>query len=221
METGRRDFLETLATGAIGAAALGAVGADRAEAQAVAQRWDLSWTKKLTGKYRAVFDVPVVEDGYGVWRAVIWRKQYATIFGVPETSLNTVVVLRHDGIALALGNLFWERYETAKKWNVRDPATRKSFARNPVIERTGAAALPGEFAGFTLEDLMKGGATVLACSLALRDCAQLIVEQDKVSTEAAMEQVRKMVVPGVVMQPSGVFAVVLAQDNGCRFVRAS
>lgn len=61
----------------------------------------------------------------------------------------------------------------------------------------------------------------MGCSLALRDCAQLIVEKDKVKNEEAMEQVRKMVLPGVVMQPSGIFAVVLAQDNGCRFVRAS
>ena len=191
-----------------------------AAAQA-ARGWDLEWTKKLTGKYRAVFDVPAVEDGYGVWRAVIWRKQYSTIFGVPEASLNTVVVLRHDGIALALGNRFWDRYGVAKKWNVHDPADRRPFARNPVIERAGATALPGEFAGFSLEDLLRGGATVLACSLALRDCAQLIVETDKVRYEEAMEQVRTMVVPGVVMQPSGIFAVVLAQDNGCRFVQGS
>jgi hypothetical protein len=28
-------------------------------------------------------------------------------------------------------------------------------------------------------------------------------------------------VPGVIRQPSGVFAAVLAQDTGCRYVRAS
>lgn len=220
MTTGRRDFLETLATGAVGAAALGAMTGEPLEAQA-ARGWDLSWTRKLTGKYRAVFDVPAVEDGYGVWRAAIWRRQYATIFGVPEPSLNTVVVLRHDGIALALNNEFWDRYGVAKRWNVHDPATRQPFARNPLIERTGAAALPGEFAGFTIEDLLKGGATVLGCSLALRDCAQLIIEQDKIRYEAAMERVRAMVIPGIVMQPSGIFAVVLAQDNGCRYVHGS
>mgnify|MGYP001304266059 CR=1 FL=1 len=64
MASARREFLETLATGAIGAAALGTVGTASAAAQA-ARGWDLGWTKKLTGKYRAVFDVPAVEDGYG------------------------------------------------------------------------------------------------------------------------------------------------------------
>ena len=221
MTTGRRDFLETVATGTLGAAALGTLQAARAEAQTPARSWNLTWTKKLTGKYRAVFDVPAVEDGYGIWRTAIWRKQYATIFGVSETSLGTVMVLRHDGIALALNNRFWEKYGIAKKWNVHDPASREPFAKNPVIERTGAAALPGEFAGFTLEDLLAGGVTVLACALALRDCAQLVADQDKIGTEAAMQQVRMMLVPGVVLQPSGIFAVVLAQDNGCRFVQGS
>jgi hypothetical protein len=221
MATGRRDFLGTLAVGTMGAAALGAMETARAEAQSAARGWDLTWVKKLTGKYRAVFDVAQVEDGYGVWRAILWRKQYSTIFGVPEKSLSTVVVIRHDGIALALNNEFWDKYGIAKKWNVHDPASRQPFQRNPVIQRTGAAALPGEFAGFSLEDLQAGGAVILACALALRDCAQLVIDQDKVAYEDAMNQVRKMLVPGVIMQPSGIFAVVLAQDNGCRFVRSS
>lgn len=220
MATPRRDFL-SLATGLLGAASLSAIDVEGAIAQSPARGWDLSWIKRLTGKYRAVFDVPVIEDGYGVWRAAIWRRQYATIFGVPEESLNTVLVLRHDGIALALNNAFWEKYGIAKKWEVHDPASRRPFPRNPVIERTGAAALPGEFAGFTLEDLLRGGTIVLACSLALRDCAQLVSDQDKIGPEEAMAKVRQMMVPGVINQPSGVFAVVLAQDSGCRFVRAS
>ncbi|MBM4188148.1 MAG: hypothetical protein FJ206_12660 [Gemmatimonadetes bacterium] len=221
MTTARREFLGTLAVGAFAGPTLGSLPLDPALVQPAARGWDFGWAKKLTGKYRAVFDIPAIEDGYGVWRAAIWRRQYATIFNVPETSLNTVVVLRHDGIALALDNRFWTKYDIAKRWNVHDPASRQPFAKNPAIERTGAAALPGEFAGFTLEDLIKGGATVLGCSLALRDCAQLVMDKDKVRYEDAMAQVRQMVVPGVTMQPSGVFAVVLAQDNGCRFVLGS
>lgn len=39
--------------------------------------------------------------------------------------------------------------------------------------------------------------------------------------DVADRRVQKMIVPGVIMQPSGVFAAVLAQDHGCRYVRAS
>ena len=68
---------------------------------------------------------------------------------------------------------------------------------------------------------MAGGATVLVCTLALRDCAVIVAETDRVTIEEADRRVRQMLVPGVILQPSGVFAAVLAQDNGCRYVRAS
>lgn len=222
METGRRDFLGSLAAGTLAAGALAAIDPRDLAAQGpVAGSWDLSWTRKLTGRYRAVFDVLQIEDGYGIWRAAIWRKQYSTIFGVPERNLATVVNIRHDAIALALNQEFWRRYGVGKKWNVRDPGTRKPTDRNPVVDRTGPNALPAEFADFTLEKLLEGGAVVLACSLALRDCATLVSETDRTDMAAAEKRVREMLVPGVILQPSGVFAAVLAQDHGARYVRAS
>jgi hypothetical protein len=183
--------------------------------------WDLSWTDRIKGKRRAVFDVPVIEDGYGVWRAGIWRHQYSQVFNIAESSLATVLVLRHDAVVLALNNDYWQRYGTGETWKVKDPATGQPTSRNPVIERTGEHALPPQFAGYTLEALMTGGVIVLACSLALRDAAQVVARQERVSGEEAEKRVRDMMVPGVILQPSGVFAVVLAQDHGCRFVRAS
>jgi hypothetical protein len=221
MAAGRRDFLETVALGAVGAAALETMEPAGLAAQSGSIKWNLSWVRKLSGRYRAVFDVTSIEDGFGVWRAAIWRKQFANIFGMPERSLGTVVNVRHDGIALVLNQEYWARYGVAKQWNVRDPATRQPTARNPVIERTGANALPSEYEDFTLERLMEGGAIVLACALALRDCATVVAQADRVSMEAAEARVRDSVVPGVILQPSGVFSAVLAQENGCRYVRAS
>jgi hypothetical protein len=222
METGRRAFLETLGLGAAGVAALAGAAATGAAAQSqVAGQWDLSWTRRLTGRYRALFDVLAIEDGFGVWRAAIWRRQYATLFGVAERSLATVVNIRHDAIALAMNNEFWRRYRVGRKWGVRDPATRAPTERNPVIERSGAHALPGEYAGFTLEKLLEGGTVVLGCALALRDCARLVADADRVDMAEAERQVRGMLVPGVILQPSGVFSAVLAQDHGARYVRAS
>lgn len=221
MEPGRREFLSTLALGTIGVAGLELIDTDHLMAQAPGERWDLEWVRKLTGRYRAIFDIPVIEDGYGVWRAVIWRKQYAQVFNVPEAELTTVVNLRHDAIALAMTQEFWQKYDIGREWNVRDPASRLPTSRNPVIDRTGTHTLPAQFAGFTLEDLMEGGAIVLACALALRDCSTIVSQRDKVDMEEADRRVRGMMVPGVILQPSGIFSAVLAQDNGCRFVRAS
>jgi hypothetical protein len=168
-----------------------------------------------------VFDVPEIEDGFGVWRAVIWRQQYSQVFGVPMESLATVLILRSNAVALGLSQEFWGRYEPARRWKVNDPSTGQPTSRNPVVERNGAYALPTQFTGFTLEALIQGGTSVLLCTLALRDCATLVAEKDKVAIDEADRRVRSMLVPGVILQPSGVFAAVLAQDNGCRYVRAS
>ena len=221
MVSDRRDFLSTVVLGGLGVGAAGAIDWKDASAQQAAGHWDLSWVRKIGGKYRALFDVAEIEDGFGVWRARIWRQQYSQIFGVPESSLGTVLVLRSDAVALALNQDFWQGYDIGKRWNVHDPATGQSTSRNPVFDRTGPNALPTQFSGFTLEDLMIGGTIILVCALALRDCAVLISETDKIPIEAADRRVRSMLIPGLTLQPSGVFAAVLAQDNGCRYVRAS
>ena len=218
MHTGRRDFLSRVAVGAAGLAAMDVL---ELPAQQAASHWDLSWTRRVKGKYRAVFDIPEIEDGFGVWRAVLWRKQYSQVFGVPEDNLATVLVLRSDAVALALNHEFWGRYEAGKRWKVNDPSSGQPTVRNPVYDRVGQWALPEQFSGFTLDALLKGGAVVLVCSLALRDCATLVAEKDKVAMEEADRRVRAMLIPDVVLQPSGVFAAVMAQDTGCRYVRAS
>ena len=221
MSSGRREFLSHLTVGAFGIAALDALDPTPLHTQQAAGFWDLSWVRKLTGKYKAVFDIPVIEDGYGVWRAIIWRKQYAQVFGVPESEMSAVINLRHDAIALALNQEYWSRYGVGNEWKIHDPLTRERTSRNPVIERTGVHALPGEYADYSLEAQMESGAVVLACALALRDCATILSREEGVDVEEADKRVREMLVPGVILQPSGIFSAALAQDNGCRFIRAS
>ncbi|MEK6597074.1 MAG: hypothetical protein AABY91_01980 [Gemmatimonadota bacterium] len=221
MDTGRRDFLATLGVATIGSAGLTLLDTTPAPAQQAAGYWDLSWTGRLTGKHRAIFDIPAIEDGYGVWRSILWRKQYSQVFGLPESDLNTVVNIRHDGIALVMNQEFWARYNVGRTWDVRDPLSRQPTSRNPVVDRTGPHALPGEYEDFSLEALMAQGGIVLACALALRDCTSLVAEQEKLAMDDADRRVRQMILPGVIIQPSGVFAAVLAQENGCHFVRAS
>src|SRR5262245_33831100 len=167
----RRDLLAKMALGSLGVAGLTAIDGFELPAQQAASHWDLGWVRRLKGKYRAVFDIPDIEDGFGVWRAVLWRKQYSQVFGVPEDSLSTVLVLRSDAVALALNQEFWGRYEAGKHWKVNDPSTGQPTFRNPVFERVGQWALPAQFSGFTLDALLQGGAVVLACTLALRDWA--------------------------------------------------
>ena len=220
MTSDRRQFLEQMTLGAAAIAALDLATPAPLPAQA-AGHWDLSWTGRIRGKRRAVFDVPEIEDGFGVWRAIIWKKQYSQMFNFPESALSMVLILRHNAIELAMNQDYWDRYDIGSDKGVKDPVTGEPTKRNPVIERTGANALPEQFGDFTLESFMEGGGIVLGCALALNDEVDRIAEKDKVDMQEAERRARSMLVKGVIMQPSGVFAATVAQEYGCRYVRAS
>lgn len=223
MSTTRRRFIDSLATGAL---ALGAVpvalSALPAEFRAdVAQgAWDTRWTERLTGKVRAVFDVPEVESGYGVWRATIWARQYEQVLGIPARDLSTALVIRHNAIILAMQQGFWDRYGIGKAKGVLHPLTDEPTDRNPAL--LGARdGVPEPQAGFALDRFIAAGGIALACDLALQDLVGLIERTDKVPAAQAKEQAKQWLVPGVILQPSGIFAVLRAQQSGALYVRAS
>jgi hypothetical protein len=226
--TTRREFIDRLA---LGAAAIGglplALGSTATALEAAAPRagapstsWDVTWTRRLTGKHRVVFDVPEVESGYGVWRASIWARQYQDVLGIPARELSAAVVLRHNAIVLAMTQEFWDRYGLGKRKSVTHPLTLEPTDRNPVL--LGAKdGVPAPYDSFALDRFLERGGVALACDLALRDCVQLVQDAEKVSPEAARERALAMMVPGVILQPSGVFAAIHAQDAGCTYLRAS
>lgn len=212
----------------MGAAALAAVPSiGRALAPAPppisssAENWDVSWTKRISGKHRALFDVPEIESGYGVWRGSIWGSQYMDVLGAKPSEISTVIVLRHHGIALAMQQAFWDRYGIGKLKNVTHPVTEQPTDRNPALLSSARGEQPPTFDPFALDRAMSRGVIVLACNLALADCAGLIQSAEKVTSEVAHQKAREMLVPGVILQPSGVFATVLGQEAGCNYVRAS
>ena len=231
MHPSRREFLDRLALGATaGAAALGGLpltlGAapaplDRFRSAPGDAKWDLKWTSRLTGKHRVVFDVPEVESGYGVWRASIWANQYHDVLGIPTSDMSTVVVLRHNAIVLALQQSFWDDYGIGKSKSVTHPVTQEATDRNPVLLASSRKEIPADFDAFALDRLIARGAVVLACNLALRDCVALIQKREGLDAAAAHDRAVSLLVPGVILQPSGVFAALYAQDAGCRYLRAS
>jgi hypothetical protein len=227
MNTTRREFLDQLA---VGAAAFGglplALGAaaqslDAEPAPRRAPDWDLSWVNRLAGKHKAVFDVPEVESGYGVWRASVWAKQYQDVLGIPAGDISTALILRHNGIVLAMQQGFWDKYGIGKAKHVTHPVTTKPTDRNPALLSSARGEVPAQFDAFALDKFIARGGIALACDLALQDCIELIQKKDGVSAEAARKQAIGWLVPGVILQPSGVFAVVRAQEAGCTYVRAS
>jgi hypothetical protein len=77
------------------------------------------------------------------------------------------------------------------------------------------------FDPLALDQAIARGVVVLVCDLALRDPIGMIAAKDGLAEAEARRAAIALLVPGVIVQPSGVFATVLAQQNGCAYVRAS
>lgn len=222
-ESARRAFLHQLGlTFAAGTLAMTSAPSllSASPAPLVADEVDMSWTRKLTAKHKAVFDSPDIGGGLGVIRAAVVKKQYMDAFKMPATDFTSVIVLRHDGIALAMNQAFWDKYGIAKKNNVKHPWTNQPITKNPAT-LTPADGLPPQAAGADIQSQIKAGAIVLACNLAFADMVDTVAKADKLSDDKARTKALSMMFPGIIMQPSGVFATTVAQEQGCVYVRAT
>ena len=188
-------------------------------AQPPAQAWDTSWTARVTGQHKAMFDIPEIEGGVGVMRAGSWLRAYEEVLKVKRDAITQVIVLRHNAIPLVMTNAFWAAYPAGKEMKVRGGAEGEWATANPVLGGGGGGG-GGRSAPVPLDALIAGGSIVLGCGVAFAMVTRLVARQDGLSPEAAAEKARRMILPGVIMQPSGIFAGTLAQHHGCCFVRA-
>lgn len=188
------------------AAALAAIPRDRAPSES-SEDWDLSWAGKLRGKQVVVFDCTEPESGNGVWRAGVWKKQYVDVLKAAPGDLLPVIVLRHTAIILAMQQSFWDKYDIGTAKKVTDPMTDEPTKKNPALD--------------SLRSQMNSGAIALACNLAFQQCVDLIATNDKVGKDEARKRAVAYLIPGVILQPSGVFAVTHAQTSGANYIKAS
>ena len=182
--------------------------------------WDVTWTGKLNGKHKAVFDNAEVESGYGVWRAAAWARQHMEVLKAEMKDVTPSIILRHNAIVLAMQQSFWDKYSIGANHKVTHPLTGQPTDRNPVLlgDKDG---IPAPFNQATITNQMSHGVVVLACNLALQDMVDLIEREDKVDAAAARKRAVGYLIPGIILQPSGVFAATLAQEAGASYVKAS
>ena len=225
MQPSRRDFVQHVAAGAVGMSGLASLnlslpGDLRAGATPHDMTWDLTWASRIKGAHKACFDCAEVESGYGVWRAGAWAGQVMEVLKAAPAQVSLVIVLRHNAIALAMQQSFWDTYGVGKAKDVKHPLTQEPTSKNPALldEKDG---IPAPFSMGGLHKQLARGVIALACNLALQDCADLVKKADNVSDDEAHKRAVAALVPGVILQPSGVFAAVRAQQAGCSYIKSS
>jgi intracellular sulfur oxidation DsrE/DsrF family protein len=226
MPTNRREFIEHLgATAMLGALPLSTMPSlvhALAEPQASAEEFDLSWTTSLKGKkHKAVFDCTEVESGYGVWRMSIWETQYQSVLGAKPSEMGKVLVLRHNALVLGFQQDFWDANGIGAMEKVTHPITQQSTEKNPALLSAARNEVPTQFDAFALPRFIERGGIVLACNVALQFFSAALAQKAGITVEEARKRAVAALVPGVKLQPSGVFACVRAQQEGCAYVKAS
>ena len=224
----RREFLGWLGASTLlaalgrGAAAQSANGEQTkgAAPAPVSDKWDLSWVDRVQGDARAVFDLPEAGEGEGVWRAERWREDYEQLYGAKPNDLTAVLVIRHAAIPLIMDNEYWKRFGVGKKLEIKDHETKKWVESNPVS--TAHAGAPTDDDRYTIQYFIAHGGIVLACHLAFSGrVVSDFGKADKLSWENAEARAREHILPGVILQPSGIFAALRAQQAGCAYILAS
>lgn len=224
MGTDRRDFLNHLLAGAAAAAGGVAITPRALEAETaprpVSDKFDFTWQDRVRGKFRAVFDSPKVDGGGEVWRAASWRDQVEEAYGVKDDEVTSILVIRHRGIPLAMDDGFWDRHKLARKYKLKDPWSNKYVDGNPMRTFEGKPGVPASLAGTSLEGFLKRGGIILACNFAFGLMVHLEREADKEHAADARARAVEHLLPGVILQPSGFFALLEAQRNGCHLFTA-
>jgi hypothetical protein len=213
----RRAFLGRLAAAGLAASLPTTAHGSPERGAPPAGEWDDEWTQRVrAAKHRAVFDAPDPADGLALTQAWIYQQGYQDALGAPPADLARVVVMRHHGVVVAFGDAMWAKYGIGEWQKIDDPATGKPAVRNP-----WATPWSGGQAGTSMAELRATGTIFLACSLALNRRADQLANRAGADPAAVRAELRSNLVPGVILQPSGVYATARAQEMGCVFMRST
>ena len=230
MSTPRRDFLSWIGVSSALAATTSLFKPSTLQAESstpVDSKWDMSWTDKVNKRVKGVFDCTTIAEGAAIYRASIWRDQYKEVYGTARTDVNAVLVIRHQAIDLIMNDEYWSRFNIgegeAKKLDAEAQRYFKDgdgfIKKNPVASADPKAS-PATH-DYNLADFMAQGGIVLGCGLAFRRPVGRFQKGDSLSAADADKAAREHIIPGIIMQPSGIFAAMRAQEAGCSYVFAS
>jgi hypothetical protein len=177
--------------------------------------WDMSWTERVTGKHRQVFDAPAIEEGLVFHQTRTYLQGFIDVYGAKDSDFSAVMVIRHAAIPMAVNDALWDQLELGK--------TCKAARRNPFLNANAPkdAKYSMLWPDGGLDTLISRGAIALCCNLALFRIVSMITKREKVDSKAARDKALANLVPGLIVQPSGIFAVARAQEAGCNFLRAT
>jgi hypothetical protein len=210
----RRAFLAQLALGPV------AFALDPDELHATSQPpaggpWDTSWIARVeSATYRVVFNASDISYGAVFDYAETFFDHFHELHDTTDSQTRPVIVARRLGVALGLNDAMWERYKLGEDTKTKDPSTGLPALRNVFwISRT-----PTSGATRTIEALQRRGMILLVCNVALGNMGDRLATDANRPVPEVQAELRANLVPGAILVPSGIYALIRAQNAGCAYM---
>ncbi len=200
-------------------------------APAAPVHWDDSWFAKITAKHKAVFDCADIDEGLALSHAAGYIRGMHDAVDAAADEVIAVVVIRHAAIPMIFNDAMWTKYSIGEERKVKKSVGDGWATRNEYIGTAAAPAQPAsterpaagsfERPQATLSWLGSHGHILLGCDQATRGVAAILAKRAKVDQRVVYEDLKANLVPGVILQPTGVYAVLRAQEAGCAYIRST
>jgi intracellular sulfur oxidation DsrE/DsrF family protein len=213
----RRRFIAQVGAGA--AASLLDVEELEAGTRAATQgEWDTAWIARLTpAQFRVVFNVSDISDGAVLSYASAFLDHFHEVHATSDAQTQPVAVFRRLGTPIAFNDEMWDRYSIGADRKLMDPVTRAPARRN-VFWKAPAGASSDAGTGPKLETLHARGMISLVCNIALENWGRSLAEQVKRDAGDVIRDLKANLVPGATLVPSGIYALIRAQNAGCAYM---
>ncbi len=212
--THRRNFLAQLALGAAGFAA----HPDElcaSTAHAAGGPWDTSWIARVeSAKYRVVFNTSDISDGAAFNYAATFLDDFHEAHDTSDFQTRPVVVVRRLGTALGLNDLMWNQFRLGEDTKITDASTMQPALRN--VFWTARASTTN--AAVKIDTLQRRGMILLVCNVALGNMGYRLATQQNRNVGEVQAELRANLVPGAILVPSGIYALIRAQNASCAYM---
>jgi hypothetical protein len=174
------------------------------------------WFKGIKGKHRIVYDGSTPHGGLPIlWNWAYYLSHNST--DTPDSDITAMTVLRHTAIPFALTDNVWKKYNLGEFFGIND-YTKKAAVRNPFFEpKDGDYPINGPGG---IKSQQERGAMFCVCNLALQVYSGKYAEKMGGDATEIYNEWIAGVIPGIEVVPSGVWALGLAQKNGCGYIFA-
>jgi hypothetical protein len=213
--TQRRDFLTQLA-GIATTIALDP-GELRGAPELHESDWDTSWIAKVAAaQFRVVFNASEIADGAAMDYATTFLDHFHDLHGTRDEQTRPVIVFRRLGTQMAFNDALWNRYAVGEATKVNDPATSAPAKRN--IFWSARESASAQEKATKLETLNKRGLISLVCNISLTNWSRRTAANSKQNPTELLAEVRANLIPGAIVVPSGIYALIRAQNAGCAWM---